>query len=283
MIGVRNRSTATVISLALIGAVAPLAVAAMLVFLGAEGASFFATRSFTDLLGSEWRPVDALFGVTPLVTATLTMAVLAGAVSILIGTPAAIRLIYFAPPCERAICEGALTIMAGLPSIIVGLVGLAWLTPVFGFSVISGVLALVVMACPTYTLLVAAALRQKGDALAPTCRALGLTERHMACGPALRAASPSMVVAATLATGKASGEATAISLVIGDVSSRPWPGLFEPASAISTAILKDHGAAAGEHHTALYAAAICLAVIILLINACGALIALYLQKRLIGA
>lgn len=256
------------VGLSLLGAVSPAAVAMMLAFVATESLPFLACCSL-DALGARWDSTQGLYGMLSLVGATVLIGFLTGALSVLVGTPAALRLAYFAQPAEARLCESLLALMAGLPSIVVGIAGLKWVTPVAGFSVLSGVATVLAMSLPAYILLVTASLRIEGDRCLATCRALGMTDRQFAYSVALRSVRPACINAAALAVGKSLGEATALSLVIGNVTRHPWPGLFEPAHTLTTAILKDHTGASGMHHSALFAAAIVLAMLILGVQAAG--------------
>lgn len=257
------------IAAAALGTVAPAVVVVMMAFMGSEAEPFLSEAGIRALGDVKWLPSEGHFGVAPLVVATVVLALLAGVMAVLVGTLAALRLAFFAGRRERFVCEGAIVLMGGLPSVVVGLAGLAWVTPTVGFSVFAAVCTLFVMVLPTYTLLTLSALRQEsGDRLA-ACRALGLTDRQFAYGEAMAAIRPAMVMAATIAVSKGLGEATAVSLVIGNVTSNVMPGLFSPANTLSTVILKDHASASGMHYASLYALGIVLALLILALYSIG--------------
>lgn len=260
--------------------IAPAFVALLLVFVGMQAAGFLAQRGPGAALALWWHPAAGHYGMLGLVVASLVLALLATTLSIVVGTPAAVRLAMFAGEAEARWASGALGLMAGLPSIIVGLVGLSWVTPWTGYTLLAGVGTLFLMIFPTYVLLAAAALAQEADQRRMTCRALGLTDRQFAYRVALRAVLPALVTAAALALGKGLGEATAVSLVIGNVSGETLPGLFEPASTLTSVILKDHGGATGLHRAALFTAALCLTALVLAIHAGGAALAALLRRRL---
>jgi phosphate transport system permease protein len=265
-------------------AMAPGLVLLMLAFLVVEAGEFFMQQGLGDTPGAQWKPPAGRFGMVGLVLASLVLACGAAMLSVLVGTPAAVRLAFFAGHTEASVARAALGLMAGLPSIIVGLVGLAWVTPFTGYTLIAGLGTLFLMIFPTYVLLAAAALEQEAAQRRPTCRALGLTDRDFAYRVALRAVLPALVAAGALALGKGLGEATAVSLVIGNVTGHAGdtalPGLFSPASTLTSVILKDHGGATGLHRGALFVAALWLAVLVVVIHAAGALIAARLRRRL---
>jgi len=263
------------------GSFAPFIILAMLWFIGGETVEFFEHNSWRELLAFTWQPFAETYGVLPLVAATIALAGIATGFAILIGTPAAIALVFFAGKRERMICETALSVMAGLPSVIVGLAGLFLLVPTLGLTMISGSLTLFVMTFPVYTLLAVGALRQEGARLWPTGQALGYTKRQFAYRILCRAVSPTLISSATLSFGKAAGEATAVSLVIGNKSPGLMLELLGPTQTLTTAILSDHSAASGSHLSALYVAAFVLSALILLINLAGAGLASATRRFLI--
>jgi phosphate transport system permease protein len=254
----------------LAAAVLPLSVAVVLIHAGAQAVALLSGPGVAVLLDAQWRPVAGRFGVLPLVTATLAMSLLSGALAVAIGIPAAIRLAFFAGPLEARLCEAGLALLAGLPSVVLGLAGLAWAVPAMGFSLLAGAATLLLSSLPTCVLLAAAALRQQGTSRGAACRALGLTDRQLAWGEAIRGAAPSLVLAAGLVTGKGFGEATAVSFVIGCVAGPVLPGPLDSVHTLATAILKDHSGAVGEHHGALFAAAWVLTALILVTNTAAA-------------
>ena len=259
---------------------APGLVVLLLAFVGAQAADYFGQRGLSAAAVEAWHPAAGRLGVIGLAAASLMLSVVACVLAIAVGTPAAIRLAFFAGRTEARLARAALGQMAGLPSIIVGLVGLAWITPWAGHTLLAGVFTLFLMVFPTYVLLVAAALAQEADQRLQTCRALGLTDRQFAYRVALPAVLPAVVTAAALALGKGLGEATAVSLVIGNIGTGALPGIFEPASTLTSAILKDHGGATGLHRSALFASALCLVALILVIHGAAAMLAAHLRRRL---
>jgi phosphate transport system permease protein len=263
---------------------APGLVLLMLAFVAVEAGEFLVRQGPAETLSASWKPPAGQYGMVGLVLSSLVLACGAAVLSVLVGTPAAVRLALFAGPAEARVARAALGLMAGLPSIIVGLVGLAWVTPITGYTLIAGLGTLFLMIFPTYVLLAAAALELEAAQRRPTCRALGLTDRDFAYRVALRAVLPALAAAGALALGKGLGEATAVSLVIGNVTGHSGgtalPGLFEPASTLTSVILKDHGGATGLHRGALFAAALWLAVLVVAIHAAGSWLAELLRRRL---
>lgn len=265
----RNRNPGWLAGVALLGGLAPASVILVLMHLGTEASGFINADGLGRLLDTDWRPGASLYGILPLVFATLLLAVLAVVISVPVGTLVAVRVALLAGPREQLAAEIALAILAGLPSIIVGLIGLAWLPDDLRFSVAGASLTLTAMILPTYALLAVASLRQLPTEFWVAGRALGLSETTVLTRLALPAIQRDLLGAAALAFGRALGEATAVSLVIGNVTKDVWPGLFGPANTLTTVILKDHGAASGQHYEALFAAALVLATLILTTSLTG--------------
>ncbi|MEM6945493.1 MAG: ABC transporter permease subunit, partial [Pseudomonadota bacterium] len=238
------------------------------------GAPMLTPAGVQDLWGGSWRPVEGLFGLGPLVLASLGLAVVATALSVLLGLPAAVRLALLAGVREARIGSGTLTLLAGLPSVIVGLAGLFLLVPVTGFSALSAILTLTLMTWPVYTLLLYTTLTQVVAEKVAAAEALGIPPRTAAYRIGLAEIRAAHVRILALVLGKAVGEATAVSLVGGNLAQTGWA--LDPLAAVhtlTTMVLKDHGAAAGDHLAAVYVAALCLGGAILTINLVGAVLA----------
>lgn len=262
-----------------IGSLTILSVAALGLFIISEALGILNFGTIEPLFVEKWQPGIQKFGLFPLIVTTLLMALLAGLLVIPVGVTASLSLIFLSRPWERSICEAALNIMSGLPSVLVGLMGLQLLTPVTGFSLITGVLTLSIMIFPTFTLVIVATLRTSGTKLLAQGRSLGMTDRSIAWGPGLSSIKNVVFGASGLSISRAMGEATAVALVIGKVSLAPVPDIFGPAHSLTTAILSDHPAASGVHYHALYSAATVLGLMIIIISISTQIVRNYLEEK----
>ena len=235
--------------LALIGAVPLLAIAALGAFLlwqGTDALGHLASAVFTE---HDWLPVKGAFGITALLLGTTATSLLALGLALPIGLGAAIYLAQHAPPRLRALGDAAVGLLGGMPSVIIGLWGMTWITPVFGNTLTSAFLVLAVMITPTLTLLAGSALRQVPAEVAETARALGAGE-NLVTWVLVRHAWRGLAGASILAVSRALGEAVALSMVAGNIPA--LPRLDGPISTLTTTLIIEFEGSVGDHRAALY-------------------------------
>ncbi len=262
------------------GLIPPIAVIAMVLLLAARTLPAFHEIEIRVMTSAVWAPETGAFGVTPLLVGTLFCATLSTILCVLIGVPAAVRLAFFAPAFESKLTILVLTVLSSLPSVLVGLMCLELITQYFGLSVASGVVALFLMTWPSFTILFFARLRQDGSHIVEAARALGIPEHKAVYRLVLLKLRGDLTLATTFTLGKAAGEAMAVSFVIGNVPHTGFlPTLFEGAHTLTTMVLKNHGAASGEHLGMVYVAILILGALIVCINALGAILASKLMKN----
>jgi len=252
-----------------VGLFLPLAIAGFLLVMPIVGASFLWEAPTASLLAERWRAETGDFGLLPLFIGTIVCALIATALSIVIGTLAAAHITTRAGPIERRVGEASLAAMSALPSVVVGLIGFDILVPLFGFSAATAIPTLTLMILPTVALLAIGALHKVLEDLREQARALGYDERQIKWRLAARAARGRLAGCGLLGLVRACGEATAVSMVAGNPPSGVWSGLGAPARTVTSTILIEHGGATGAHEAALFVAATGLAAFVILLTACG--------------
>ncbi|WXJ78066.1 hypothetical protein MTMBA_01200 [Moorella thermoacetica] len=229
---------------------------AIVVFIALQGlATFFANHinPWQFLFSTKWQPDRPLSEGGPLV-GTLAFTVGSIAVSllaVLIGGPlsivAAVFMVEIAPRWGRRVLQPAAEILAGIPSVVYGWIGLSLLVPflrrelhTLGFSLLAGCLVLAVMIIPTVVSLTADSLRSLSRDLKEAAYALGSTRWQTISRVLLPAARPGIMTAIVLGLARAFGEALAVQMVIGNTRSLPT-SILSPMTTLTSAITIDMG------------------------------------------
>ena len=227
------------------------------------------------LFGREWASTAAepKFGILPF----LLTSVYGTAGAILLGVPVgfltAVYLAKAAPPKLRAVLSGAVSLLAGIPSVVYGLVGMMVLVPGIrklfhlpdGASLLAGILVLAVMILPSIIKVSVTALEAVPAEYEDASLALGATKEETWFRVSVPAARSGIAAAVVLGVGRALGEAMAVIMVSGNVPN--MPSLFESVRFLTTAVASEMSYAGGLQRQALFSIALVLYLFILLINA----------------
>lgn len=277
-------STARVIFLAT-AVVAIVAVLSITVYMILKGTPALASVGVTDILfGTVWEPTAAEphFGILYIILTSIVGTALA----ILIGVPVSILTAVFlaevAPKKLAAIVQPAVELLAAIPSVIYGLLGLMILTPwmyglekkIFagsqnhqftgGANLISAVIVLAIMILPTVINISVSSIQAVPQQMKSASLALGATKIQTIFGVVLPAAKSGIMTAIVLGIGRALGEAMAISLVSGSAVNIPLP--FNSVRFLTTAIVSDMSYSQGTHRQVLFTIGLVLFVFIMVIN-----------------
>ena len=227
------------------------------------------------LFGKEWASTaaDPRFGILPF----LLSSVYGTAGAILLGVPVgfltAVYLAKAAPPKLRAALSGAVSLLAGIPSVVYGLVGMMVLVPgirkLFGLpdgaSLLAGILVLAVMILPSIIKVSVTALEAVPAEYEDASLALGATKEETWFRVSVPAARSGIAAAVVLGVGRALGEAMAVIMVSGNVPN--MPSLFESVRFLTTAVASEMSYSSGLQRQALFSIALVFYLFILLINA----------------
>lgn len=249
-----------------LGLLPPLAVVVLSGFLLVSGADALRQISLPAFLSTSWLPLQAHFGLLPMVVGTLSSTAIALCLAVPIGLSAAVYLALYTSPRVRTVADACVALLGSMPSVVIGLWGLTWIVPAVGNSLAAAGLVLATMIAPTFTLLAGAALRQVPADLIETVRALGVSEQTMA-GVVVRHARWGILGAAILAASRGLGEAVAISMVAGNVPG--WPALTGPIATLTTTLIVEFDAATGLHRSALYVLTLLVMALIIGISLIG--------------
>lgn len=207
-------------------AVAALAFLGMLALFAVESAPVWSHAGLGFLSGKSWFFRAGQFGVLPMVYGTLVVSAIALLTAAPLGIGAAVFTAEILPRKARLAVKTAVELLAGIPSVVYGLLGVLLLRdwvyrlltpwePLSGDTLLTGGLLLGVMVLPTVMTLADDALAGVPATQRLAARSLGLTRAETAVRVSLRQASPGLVSAVLLGLGRALGETIAVFLVIG--------------------------------------------------------------------
>ena len=227
------------------------------------------------LFGSEWASTaaEAKFGILPFILTS----VYGTCGTILIGVPVgfltAVFLSKMAPKKLRTVMESAVSLLAGIPSVVYGLVGMLVLVPGIrklfhvpdGASLLAAIIVLAIMILPSIIKVSVNALDAVPKEYEDASLALGATPVETWFRVSAPAAKSGIAAAVVLGVGRAIGEAMAVMMVSGNAPN--MPSLFESVRFLTTAVASEMSYASGLQRQALFSIALVLYVFIMLINA----------------
>ena len=236
------------------------------------------------LFGTVWDPKGAppQFGIWYVILTSLVGTAAAVILAVPIGVLTAVYIAEMAPPVVASAIRNAIGVLAGIPSVIFGLMGLMVLNPLMyrleqivfqnqpdhqftgGANLLSAVIVLAIMILPTVINISEFALRSIPGAVRNASRAVGATEIQTIFQVLLPAAKSGIITAVVLGTGRAIGEAMAISLVSGSAVNAPLP--FNSVRFLTTAVVQEMAYASGLHREVLFTIGLVLFVFIMIIN-----------------
>jgi phosphate transport system permease protein len=233
------------------------------------------------ILSSDWYPLEGEFGIFPMIVGSLAVTAGAMVIAVAFGLGCAVLLTQFCPPRMVSIIKPSIELLAGIPSVVYGFIGVVILVPFIrdylggpGLSVLASSIVLGVMTLPTVTSISVDALRAVPPAFREGSIALGATEWQTTHMVVLKAARSGIVAAVILGMGRAIGETMAVIMVAGNVLDLPH-SILDPVRTLTSNIALEMGYAAGAHQEALFATGVTLFVIIMILNT----IALAVSRR----
>ena len=227
------------------------------------------------LFGKTWASTAAepSYGILPLILTSIYGTAGAILVGVPIGFLTSVYLAKIAPAKVKAVIESALSLLAGIPSVVYGLVGMLVLVPgirkVFnipdGAGLLAAIIVLAVMILPSIIKVSMSALEAVPKEYEDASLALGATPVETYFKVSVPAARSGIAAAVVLGVGRAIGEAMAVMMVSGNAPN--MPGLFESVRFLTTAVASEMSYSAGLQRQALFSIALVLFLFIMLINA----------------
>ena len=228
------------------------------------------------LTGEVWSSTSAepKYGILPFILTSVYGTAGAIVLGVPIGFLTAVYLSKVAPKKVRTVLEAAVSLLAGIPSVVYGLVGMLVLVPAIrktfhlpdGASLFAAIIVLAVMILPSIIKVSVTALEAVPHEYEDASLALGATEVETYFRVSVPAAKSGIAAAVVLGVGRAIGEAMAVMMVSGNAPTMP-SSLFESVRFLTTAVASEMAYSSGLQHQALFSIALVLYLFILLINA----------------
>ena len=226
------------------------------------------------LFGTEWASTAAepKFGILPFILTSIYGTCGAILIGVPVGFMTAVFLSKVASPRLAAVVRPAVDLLAGIPSVVYGLIGMMVLVPavrrVFnlpdGASLFCAIIVLAIMILPSIISVSETALNAVPREYEEASLALGATHIETVFRVSVPAASSGIAAAVVLGIGRAIGEAMAIIMVAGNVAN--MPSLFSSVRFLTTAVASEMAYASGLQRQALYSIALVLFIFIMIIN-----------------
>ena len=229
--------------------------------------------SFTAFLsGTEWLPSSDKFGILPMILASIFATLGALVIGVPIGILTAVFIAEIASKKIAKLISPAVELLAGIPSVLYGIFGLAFIVPAIqnifnlpkGQSLLAVILVLAIMMLPTIISVSETAIRAVPKAYKEGSLALGASKIETIFKVVLPAAKSGILAAVVLGIGRALGETMAVILVAGN--SPMMPKLMDSVRPLTTNIALEMGYAFGTHQEMLFATGVVLFSFILILN-----------------
>ena len=227
------------------------------------------------LFGKTWKSTgaDPSYGILPFILTSVYGTAGAIVLGVPVGFLTAVYLAKAAPPRIKAVLSAAVSLLAGIPSVVYGLVGMLILVPgirkIFGVadgaSLLAAMIVLAIMILPSIIKVSVTALEAVPPEYEDASLALGATAVETWFRVSVPAARSGIAAAVVLGVGRAIGEAMAVMMVSGNAPN--MPKLFESVRFLTTAVASEMSYAGGLQRQALFSIALVLYLFIMLINA----------------
>ncbi|MEA4852940.1 MAG: phosphate ABC transporter permease subunit PstC [Christensenella sp.] len=267
------------------GIFAVIAVLVITIYMIVSGAPAMFQIGLKDFLfGTQWAPTaaDPKFGILPMILTSLV----GTGITIAIGVPVALMAAVFVSEVAHnkvaGVVKPAIELLAGIPSVVYGLLGMILLVPqigklemllyandpshVFtgGANMLSGIIVLTIMILPTVVNISITSLKAVPREYTEASLATGASKMQTIFKVQIPAAKSGIITGVVLGIGRALGEAMAIILVSGNVVN--MPGLFNSVRFLTTGIVSEMSYASGLHREALFSIGLVLFIFIMVIN-----------------
>ena len=266
-----------------------LILAFVIYFIVKEALPTFQEVKLTDFLfGQRWMPIaytgEVSFGIFNFIMATLYVSFVALVIAVFVGLGAAVFLSCVASERMRGILYPFVDLLAGIPSVIYGFIGLAILVKYFirlgiptGSCVLAAGILLAVLLLPFLVSSCSETMLKVKGAYLPAAEAMGISKWYAIATIVLPASWKNILMSMILAIGRAMGETMAVMMVMGNANL--FPRLLGKSESIASVIALEMGTAVVDstHYHALYAAGMVLMILLFVIN----LVIMFLREKII--
>lgn len=226
------------------------------------------------MFGKEWAPVlaEPKYGILPFILTSIYGTAGAVFIGVPIGFMTAVYLAKLAHPKIKSVVSNAVSLLAGIPSVVYGLVGMMVLVPQIstlfhipdGSGLLAAIIVLAIMILPSIIKMSLTALEAVPKDYEDASLALGATPVETYFRVSVPAAKSGIATAIVFGIGRAIGEAMAVMMVAGNAPN--MPSIFQSVRFLTTAIASEMSYSAGLQRQALFSIALVLFLFIMLIN-----------------
>jgi phosphate transport system permease protein len=269
----RERAIGVILLLTALGALIALGLITYFIF--QAGVPLIANVGLWQFLtGLSWNPIGKppQFGILPMIIGSLWLTAGSLVIGVPLGLAVAIFMVELSPPHLAALMRPAIQLLAGIPSVIYGFIGLTLLAPVVrstlggpGLSVLTGALILGFMILPSIIAISEDAMRAVPIAIREGAIALGSSHWQVITGVILPTARSGIIAGVILGMGRALGETMAVIMMIGNSLNIPATPL-DSATTLTSNIGLELAYASGAHRDALFATGVVLFIFIMILN-----------------
>lgn len=250
----------------------------ILVFLLGQGLPALANVEISSLFNTRWYPIEGYYGILPLIGGSLIVTLGATLIAVPLGLGSAIFISEIAPRWAREILKPLVELLAGLPSVVLGFIGIVTLSPLVreflnlptGLSAFTGSILLGAIAVPTIVSVAEDALDSVPKEYRDAALALGASEWQTIWSVTLPAAKSGVLTAIMLGIARTIGETMTVMMVTGNAAVMPkgLSTLFSPIRTMTATIAAEMGEVAdgSQHYQVLFLIGIILFLISLIIN-----------------
>ena len=257
---------------ALVAVISVVLITAYMIF---SGGPAIAEIGLTDFLfGEIWAPTaeNPQFGILPMILASIYATFGAILIGVPIGLLSSVFIAEIAPKRLRKVLRAAVELLAGIPSVIYGLIGMIVIVPLvaeifnlaLGMCLFSAIIILAVMVLPTIVNISETSLKAVPRELTEASLALGATQIQTIFKVQIPAARSGIMTGVVLGIGRAVGETMAVIMVAGNVVN--MPELVGSVRLMTTGIVQEMSYSSGLHREALFAIGLVLFVFIMILN-----------------
>jgi len=247
-------------------------------FLMREGLPALAEVKLSNLFSTRWYPIEDLYGIVPLLSGSLIVTVFSILIALPLGTGTAIYIGEIAPRKVNEILKPTIEILAGIPSVVLGFLGILVLSPFMretfnlptGLTAFTGSFLLALISIPTIVSIAEDALYAVPNTYRDAAYALGASKWQVIWNVVLPAAKSGIMTAVMLGIGRSLGETMAVMMVTGNAPT-VFSGLnsfISPVRTMTATIASEMGevAAGSLHYRILFLIGIILFIFSLIIN-----------------
>ena len=227
------------------------------------------------LLGDVWDPSNKVFGILPMILASVVATLVSVVIAVPIGVLTAVFLSHIAPKKVASFVRPMIDLLSGIPSVVYGLLGAILIVPLVfkiqeafnmptGGCLLSAIVVLIIMILPTIVSMSETALRAVPKAYYEASLGLGATPIRTIFSITIPAARSGILAGVILGVGRAIGETMAVIMVAGNVAN--MPSLLGSVRFLTTGIAMEMSYASGLHRQALFAIGLVLFIFIMIVN-----------------